>query len=38
MYQNNILNIKLMCCCFSLRISSANSAAIVKLQSFSKVE
>ena len=37
-YQNNILNIKLMCSCFSLRISSANSAAIVKLQSFSEIE
>ena len=37
-YQNNILNIKLMYSCFSLRISSANSAAVVKLQSFSEIE
>ena len=37
-YQNNILNIKLMHSCFSLRISSANSAAIVKLQSFGEIE
>ena len=37
-YQNNILNIKLMYSCCLLRISSANSAAIVKLQSFSDIE
>ena len=37
-YQNNPLNINLMHSCFSLLISSANSAAIVKLQSFSDIE
>jgi hypothetical protein len=37
-YQNNTLNINLMYSYCLLRISSANSAAIVKLQSFSKVE
>ena len=37
-YQNNTLNINLMHPCFSLLISSANSAAIVKLQSFSEIE
>ena len=35
---NNTLNINLMYSCCLLHISSANSAAIVKRQSFSKVE
>jgi hypothetical protein len=37
-YQNNTLNINLMYSYCLLHISSANSAAIVKRQSFSKVE
>ena len=37
-YQNNPLNINLMYSCCLLHISSANSAAIVKLQSFSDIE
>ena len=37
-YQNNTLNINLMYSCCLLRISSANSAAIVKLQLFSDIE
>ena len=37
-YQNNTLNINLMYSCCLLHISSANSAAIIKRQSFSKVE
>ena len=37
-YQNNALNINLMYSCCLLYISLANSAAIVKRQSFSKVE
>ena len=37
-HQNNILNISLMYSCCLLHISSANSAAIVKLQSFSDIE
>ena len=37
-YQNNTLNINLMYSCCLLHISSANSAAIVKRQSFSEIE
>ena len=37
-YQNNTLNINLIYSCCLLHISSANSAVIVKHQSFSKVE
>ena len=38
MYQNNILNIKLMYSRSFCTFIQQNSAAIVKLQSFSKVE
>ena len=38
MYQNNTLNINLIYSCCLLHISSANSAAIVKLKSFSDIE
>ena len=37
-YENNTLNINLMYSCCLLHICSANSAAIVKCQSFSKIE
>ena len=37
-YQNNALKINLIYSCCLLHTSSANSAAIVKRQSFSKVE
>ncbi len=37
-YQNNALNINLMYSCCLLHICSSNSAAIVKRQSFGKVE